>query len=230
MILYYSIWIRGTITNPSEVCSIKKETYEPCLESIRPFWHTHNDRTSRSASSWRCACPFYSSRAGCFAIASHHPDLSAPLQPRFGSLSLLVFPKAKIAVEREDICECDSHTAHKLSQWHLTADWLAPQESDCSQRHSKVSSEWLPSYIKVTQLVLKIFKMDRYIPERSHMLNLIPLSICSVSKQIISFCFNYILLIVLYILSFQILSFKFFILSICCITAKMIFCISWWQY
>ena len=30
--------------------------------------------------------------------ASHHPVLSAPIQPRFGSLRLLAFPKAKIAV------------------------------------------------------------------------------------------------------------------------------------
>jgi len=53
---------------------------------------------------------------------SHHPGLSAPLQPRFGSLRLLAFLKATIAVEREDICECDGHTLHKLSQRRLTAD------------------------------------------------------------------------------------------------------------
>jgi len=40
-------------------------------------------------------------------------------------------------------CECDGHTAHKLSQRRLTADWLAPWESDCSRMHSKVSSDWL---------------------------------------------------------------------------------------
>jgi len=53
---------------------------------------------------------------------SHHPGLSASLQPRFGSLRLPAFPKAKIAVEREEICECDDHRVHKLSQRHLTAD------------------------------------------------------------------------------------------------------------
>jgi len=58
----------------------------------------------------------------CFGKGSHHPGLSAPLQPRFVSLRLLVFPKAKIAVEREEICECDGHTVHKLSQRRLTAD------------------------------------------------------------------------------------------------------------
>jgi hypothetical protein len=62
-------------------------------------------------------------------------------------------------------CECDGHTAHKLSQGRLTADWLAPRESDCSQMHSKVSSDWLPSYIKATRPVLDIFKMDEYFPD-----------------------------------------------------------------
>ena len=55
-----------------------------------------------------------------FGKASHHPGLLAPLQPRFGSLPLLTFPKAKIVVEREEFCECDSHTVHKLSR-RLTA-------------------------------------------------------------------------------------------------------------
>jgi len=56
------------------------------------------------------------------SITSHHPGLSAPLQLRFGSLRLLAFPKAKIAVEREEICECDGLTVHKFSQWRLTAE------------------------------------------------------------------------------------------------------------
>jgi hypothetical protein len=55
------------------------------------------------------------------------------------------FPKAKIACASKEICGCDSHTVHKLSQQRLTANWLAPQESDYSQMHSKVSSEWPPS-------------------------------------------------------------------------------------
>jgi hypothetical protein len=56
-------------------------------------------------------------------------------------------------------CECDCHSVHKLSQQRLTADWLAPRESDCSWMCSKVSSDWLPSYIKATRPVLGIFKM-----------------------------------------------------------------------
>jgi len=39
-----------------------------------------------------------------------------------GSLRLMAFPRAKISVEREEICECDCHTVHKLSQRRLTAD------------------------------------------------------------------------------------------------------------
>jgi hypothetical protein len=57
-----------------------------------------------------------------FGKASHYPGLSAPLQPRFGSLQLVAFPKAKIVVEREEICDCDGHTVHKLSQQRLNAN------------------------------------------------------------------------------------------------------------
>jgi hypothetical protein len=124
--------------------------------------HIHSYWARRSPSSWQCACPFYSSRAGFFGWTSHHPGLSASLQPVFGSLQLLAFPKAKIAVEREEICVCDGHIVHKLNQWRLTADWLAPSESDCSQMHSKVSFDWLSSYIKATRPVLEIFKTAGY--------------------------------------------------------------------
>jgi len=53
--------------------------------------HTHNNRASRSASSRQRACTFYSFRAGFFGKTVHHPGLSAPLQPRFGSLRHLFF-------------------------------------------------------------------------------------------------------------------------------------------
>jgi len=103
------------------------------------------------------------------------PRSISPLQLRFGSLRLLAFPRAKIAVEGGEICECDGHTVHKLGQQRLTADWLDPRltadwldpwESDCSRMRSKVSSDWLPSYIKATRPVLEIFKMDAHIPDR----------------------------------------------------------------
>ena len=112
----------------------------------------------------QCTCPFRSSHAGFFDKASHRPGLSAPLQPRFGSLQILDLPKAKIAVEGE-ICECDGYTVQKLSQWRLTANRLAPQQSECSRMHSKVSSNRLPSYIKATPPVFEIFKTAGYFPD-----------------------------------------------------------------
>jgi hypothetical protein len=51
-----------------------------------------------------------------FDKASHNPGLSAPLQLKFGSLRLLAYffvVVAKIAVEREENCECDSHTVQQ---------------------------------------------------------------------------------------------------------------------
>ena len=114
-----------------------------------------NGQASRSASSRQCACLFYSSCAG-FLGKAHHPNLSAPVQRRFGSLQLPAFPKVKITIEREVICECDGHTIHELSHWHLAANWLLSQESECSWMHSKVSSDWLPSYVKATWWVLDI--------------------------------------------------------------------------
>jgi len=124
-----------------------------------------------AASSRQCTCPFYSSHAGFFGKTWHHPGLPTPLQPRFGSLWVLFFSKANVAVDTEEICECDSHTVHKLSQWCFTADWLAPQESDCLWVHIKVSSDWLPSYIKAMWLVLEILKMGRYFPNRPRILD-----------------------------------------------------------
>ena len=43
------------------------------------------------------------SRAEFFGETSNHPGDSAPLQPRFGALGLLAFPKTKITFEREEI-------------------------------------------------------------------------------------------------------------------------------
>ena len=108
-----------------------------------------------------------------FCKTSHHSGLLASLQPRFGSLRLLVFPKAKIAVEREEICECDRHTVHKLGQRRLTAEWLAPRDSDYSRMCSKVSYDWLPSYIRATWPVLKIFKMAGYFPDNTRIVKLL---------------------------------------------------------
>jgi hypothetical protein len=68
-------------------------------------------------------------------------------------------------------CECDGDTVRKLSQWLLTADWLAPRMSDCSRMHSKVSTNRLPSYIKATPPVLEILKMAVYFPDSFRITN-----------------------------------------------------------
>jgi hypothetical protein len=105
----------------------------------------HSDRVSRSASSHQCACPLYSSRVG-FFLAKHHINqvCQPPYSPDLAPCNFWFFPELKIPIEREVICECDGHKVHKLSQQRLTAEWLAPRDSDCSWMRSKVSSEWLP--------------------------------------------------------------------------------------
>ena len=45
------------------------------------------------------------SHAEFFGETSNHPDDSTPLQPRFGALQLLAFPKPKITFEREEISD-----------------------------------------------------------------------------------------------------------------------------
>ena len=58
-----------------------------------------------AASSWQCACSCITSHAEVFGKTSNHPGDSAPLQPRFGALRLLAFPKTKITFEREEISD-----------------------------------------------------------------------------------------------------------------------------
>jgi len=57
-------------------------------------------------------------------MAKHHITqvCQPPLHPRLGSLRLLSFPKAKIAVEMEEICEFDGHTVHNISGVSLPTD------------------------------------------------------------------------------------------------------------
>jgi hypothetical protein len=55
-----------------------------------------------------------------FGRASHHPGLSEYLQPRFGLLRLLAFPKANIAVEMEEICFCCIiHYSHRVVKYKV---------------------------------------------------------------------------------------------------------------
>jgi len=52
-----------------------------------------------------------------FFFAKHHiaQVCQLPYSPDLAPCDFWLFPKAKIAVEREEICECDGHTVHKLS-------------------------------------------------------------------------------------------------------------------
>ena len=58
-----------------------------------------------AASLGQDACSCIMSHAECFGETSNHPGDSAPLQPRFGALRLLAFPKTKTTFEREEISE-----------------------------------------------------------------------------------------------------------------------------
>ena len=53
--------------------------------------------------------------------------------------------------------ECGCHTVHNFSQWRVTVECLAHVRVT-SRIHSKVSSGWLTSYIKVTRAFLEISK------------------------------------------------------------------------
>ena len=54
-----------------------------------------------SSQHWACSCIM--SHVEFFGETSNHPGHSIPLQPRFGTLRLLAFPKTKITFEREEI-------------------------------------------------------------------------------------------------------------------------------
>ena len=58
-----------------------------------------------AASSWQHACSCITSRAEISGKTSNQPGNSAPLQPRFGALWLLAFPKTKITFERGEISD-----------------------------------------------------------------------------------------------------------------------------
>jgi hypothetical protein len=64
-----------------------------------------------------------------------------------------------------DNFKCDCQMKQKPSQQRFTADWLTPRESECLRMRSKVCSDWLPSYMKVTRPVLERFIMDGCFPD-----------------------------------------------------------------
>ena len=58
-----------------------------------------------AAPSWQCAHLCITTPAEIFGETSNHPGDSSLLQPRFGALWLLDFPKTKITFEREEISD-----------------------------------------------------------------------------------------------------------------------------
>ena len=58
-----------------------------------------------AASSQQHARSCITSCAEIFGETANHSDILAPLQPRFGALRLLAFPKTKITFEREEISD-----------------------------------------------------------------------------------------------------------------------------
>ena len=50
--------------------------------------------------------------------------------------------------------ECDSHTIHMLTQWHVPFHWQIQWNCHCSHVCIPVHSPWLPGYIDVIQTVL----------------------------------------------------------------------------
>ena len=58
-----------------------------------------------------------------FGETSNHPGESAPLQPRFGALWLLAFPKAKITFEREEISDHGWDSMGRKYNRAADSDW-----------------------------------------------------------------------------------------------------------
>ena len=59
-----------------------------------------------AASSQQCTRSCIMSCTEFYGKTSNHPGDSTPLQPRFGTLWRLAFPKTKITFEREEISDC----------------------------------------------------------------------------------------------------------------------------
>jgi hypothetical protein len=74
-------------------------------------------RTERADQLHHDNVPVYSVALVQAFLAKHHITqvCQPPYSPDLALCDNLAFPKAKIAVEREVICECDGHIVHKLS-------------------------------------------------------------------------------------------------------------------
>ena len=80
-----------------------------------------------AASSQQHACSCISSHAESVGETSNHSGDSAPLEPRFGALQLLDFPKTKITFEREEISDHWWDSGWQGSWWQLGELWEVPR-------------------------------------------------------------------------------------------------------
>jgi hypothetical protein len=92
--------------------------------------------------------------------ALHHPGLSAPYRPGVALCDFRLFPKLKSPLKGRRFVNATvtQYTMSAASHCRLTS----PFGRVTSRMRSKVSSDWLPSYIKVTRPVFELFKMDGY--------------------------------------------------------------------
>ena len=102
--------------------------------------------------------------------------------------------------------ECDGHTVHMLTQWHLLPPLTRTVMSHCSCMRIPVHSPWLPGCIYVTQTILIILTLPGLFPDWPCVSSYFPKWMSCFSNHIISY------LIVSFPFSSLFFSFPFFLL------------------
>ena len=64
--------------------------------------------------------------------------------------------------------ECDSHTVHMFTQWHLPPPLTSTVKSLLFTHVYSSSLSWLPGYIEATQTFLIILAVAGLFPDRPH--------------------------------------------------------------
>ena len=100
----YCVAITFKITEWVEQCAsnLALSLNIPLQKTLRWFWRTELWATG----DWQLDHDNTPTHAKCFGKTSNHPGDSATLQPRFGTLQLLAFPKTKSTFKREEISDC----------------------------------------------------------------------------------------------------------------------------
>ena len=88
------------------------------------------------------------------AAASSFPGGKFKLNTKFDA-DLLFYSRSHF--------ECDGHTVHMLTQWHLLPPVISTVNHHCSHMHFPVYSPWLPGYINVTQTILDILTWQGFL-------------------------------------------------------------------